>query len=44
MKIYDIILHPPLGSKFVTLMKAVDFTADGTLDYDALRPEERDKK
>lgn len=78
MKIYDIILHTPLGKKkgelkakiengklngflsvlghtepiegtvdesgncslkgkFVSLMKSVDFSADGTIDYDALR-------
>jgi len=78
MKIYDIILHTPLGKKtgelkakiengrlkgylsvlghtepiegvvdengncslkgkFVSLMKSVDFTADGTIDFDALR-------
>ena len=78
MKVYDILLHTPLGKrqgelkakiengkltgflsllgntepiegtveadgscslkgKFVTLMRSVDFTADGTIDYDALR-------
>ena len=26
-----------LKGKFVSLMKSVDFTADGTIDYDALR-------
>lgn len=78
MRIYDILLHTPLGKKrgelkakiengelngflsvlghtepikgtvdengncslkgkFVSLMKSVDFTADGTIDFDALR-------
>ena len=78
MKIYDILLHTPIGKrkgelkakiengkltgflslfghtepiegtvdesgkcslkgKFITLIKSVDFTADGTIDWDALR-------
>lgn len=78
MKIYDVLLHTPMGKKkgelkakiengkltgflsllghtepihgtvdenggcslkgkFITLMKSVDFTADGTIDYDTLR-------